>query len=129
MTKASNALSGPIKLTDLADLLGLDKSTVSRALNRRPADVARIAGELGVNIPGDLSLTGFDDVDLHLVERLGLTTARVDLASQATRAIEVLLAYDSSRTERAEIHVPTELVIRSSTAPPNGPSTGKANQR
>ena len=93
------------------------------------ADVARIAGELGVNIPGDLSLTGFDDVDLHLVERLGLTTARVDLASQATHAIEVLLAYDSSRAERAEIRVPTELVIRSSTAPPNGPSTGKANQR
>lgn len=106
MRKASNAPSGLIKLTDLADHLGLDKSTVSRALNQRPGvavetqeRILRVARELGYspNVHGQ-QLRGWKSTTL-------------------------------SRAERTEIRVPTELMIRSSSAPPNGPSTGKANQR
>ncbi len=88
------------------------------------ADVARIAGSLGIEIPKDLSLTGFDDIDLHLVEGLGLTTARMDLAAQAREAVDLLLDNDPVPGERAEIRVPTELVIRGSTAPPADSATG-----
>ena len=106
MRKASNAPSGLIKLTDLADHLGLDKSTVSRALNQSPGvavetqeRILRVARELGYspNVHGQ-QLRGWKSTTL-------------------------------SRAERTEIRVPTELMIRSSTDSPNGPSTGKANQR
>tara|TARA_B100001964_G_scaffold180247_1_gene199100 strand:+ start:588 stop:1694 length:1107 start_codon:yes stop_codon:yes gene_type:complete len=80
LTKASNAPSGPIKLTDLADHLGLDKSTVSRALNRRLSvavetqeRILRVARELGYspNVHGQ-QLRDWKSTTLNLVLGAGV---------------------------------------------------------
>jgi LacI family transcriptional regulator len=83
------------------------------------ADVAEIARAAGIEIPADLSLTGFDDVDSRLVESLQLTTIHVSQAVQAEIAIDIILNHDPGRTERLEHRVATDLIVRTSTAPPS----------
>jgi DNA-binding LacI/PurR family transcriptional regulator len=81
--------------------------------------VAEIARAAGIEIPADLSLTGFDDVDSRLVESLRLTTIHVSQAVQAEIAIDIILNHDPGRTERLEHRVATDLIVRTSTAPPS----------
>lgn len=82
------------------------------------ATVSETALNMGHRIPEDLSLTGYDDVDPHLVESLHLTTVMVDQSAQADAAVELLLAHDPGRTTRVGQRIPTRLTMRASTAPP-----------
>lgn len=67
----------------------------------------------GIDVPGTLSVTGFDDNPDAAFYRPALTTVRLDLAGEARRAVaEALGAPD------AVDPVPARLVIRSSTAAP-----------
>ena len=51
---------------------------------------SRPAGSLGVSVPDDLSVTGYDD--LELADHLGLTTVRQPLFESGVRAVQRLLA-------------------------------------
>ncbi|MGW4463466.1 LacI family DNA-binding transcriptional regulator [Micromonospora sp. NPDC004704] len=81
------------------------------------------AEELGIRVPAELSVVGFDDSPLASQLRPALTTVRQDVeakgrvaAAALTRAIEDTRA---GRTVTAEhVLLPTELVVRDSTAPP-----------
>lgn len=81
--------------------------------------VMRAARERGLSIPGDLSIVGYDDLDV--TEWIGppLTTVRQPLREMAMTAAEMVFTLargDRPRNER--IDLATELVIRQSTAPP-----------
>ncbi|HEY9556426.1 MAG TPA: LacI family DNA-binding transcriptional regulator [Acidimicrobiales bacterium] len=93
--------------------------------------VIRAAHELGLEVPGDVSVVGFDDSPVAARNEPGITTVRQDVAAKGrlaavelTAAIERAReadAADASAPPPAEIahHVlPTELVIRGTTAPP-----------
>lgn len=85
-------------------------------------DLMAIAGagaalEMGLSVPGDLSVTGFDDVPLAAHVTPALTTVREDVAGWGRNAAEVLLALiDGDRPVPAPLPSPT-LVVRSSTGP------------
>ena len=72
----------------------------------------------GVDVPRDMSITGFDDLDLAANIEPPLTTIRVPAAEMGRRAAEYLLA----RLEKSPISEKTELqaalVVRETTAPP-----------
>jgi LacI family transcriptional regulator len=72
----------------------------------------------GINVPHDVSITGFDDLDLAANMDPPLTTIRVPAAEMGHRAAEYLLA----RLEKTPIPEKTELqaalVVRETTAPP-----------
>lgn len=72
----------------------------------------------GVSVPRDMSITGFDDMDLAANIDPPLTTIRVPAAEMGRRAAEYLLA----RLERTPTPEKTELqaalVVRETTAPP-----------
>jgi LacI family transcriptional regulator len=88
-----------------------------------PSAVAALAAmrDAGMEVPGDISLVGFDDVSIAGQVYPKLTTVRQPLAQMARAAVNTLLAMISGLEPPAEkIILPTELVIRQSTAPPTG---------
>lgn len=74
--------------------------------------------ELGLDVPGDISVVGFDDVPEAAHFWPPLTTIRQNFAELGRRAISLLLAELNGVTDREPMSVPAELVVRRTTAPP-----------
>jgi LacI family transcriptional regulator len=75
----------------------------------------------GVDVPGALSIVGFDDISLAGWESFRLTTVRQPLVDMAREAVRLLLKRvegDDHEPHRAVF--PTELIQRSTTAPYSG---------
>lgn len=73
---------------------------------------------LGLSVPGDVALTGFDDIVPALPNGAGLTTAAQPYEEIGSRAVDLLMrriADPSSPTISVEL--PARLVIRSSSVP------------
>jgi DNA-binding LacI/PurR family transcriptional regulator len=81
--------------------------------------IMRALHELGRAVPGDVSIVGFDDMDVAASFWPPLTTVRQDFAAVGRLSIQKLLAKvaDATASPGTTI-VPTRLVIRASTAPP-----------
>jgi DNA-binding LacI/PurR family transcriptional regulator len=88
------------------------------------------ARRLGLSVPGDLSVIGFDDTLAARLSDPPLTTVRQDVdAKGRTAAAALVSAIDAARLDKPatpEHHLlPTELVVRESTAPPPAESAGR----
>jgi LacI family transcriptional regulator len=74
--------------------------------------------ELGLRIPGDVSVAGFDDHPISRLVAPALTTVSWDTARAAGAAAAMLLdMIEGRRRVRRELVMPPRLVIRGSTAP------------
>ena len=89
--------------------------------DRLAHEVVRAAEDLGLDVPGDLSVVGFDDNPLASRMRPALTTVRQDVrakglaaAAAVVRQIDAAGGADPAPTH---LRLPTELVVRDSTAP------------
>lgn len=81
--------------------------------------VLRAARELGLRVPEDLSVVGYDD--LPITEWIGpaLTTVRQPLQEMAAAATRIVLSLaEGERPPNLRIDLATELIERESTAPP-----------
>jgi DNA-binding LacI/PurR family transcriptional regulator len=79
--------------------------------------VIEAARELGLRVPQDLSVIGFDGIEA--AEFMQLTTVRQSLFDSGVRGANLLLqAMDSNEPVEKELILPTELVVRETTAPP-----------
>lgn len=73
------------------------------------------AAALGVAVPGQLSIVGFDDVGL--ASHLGLTTIKQPIAEMAAKAMRaVLMLVEGEHSPKSDDFAPT-LVVRESTGP------------
>lgn len=75
--------------------------------------------EHGRSVPGELSVTGFDDIRIAPYARPGLTTIHVDFRASGQLAIQRLLqmiAPEVAERRPKVIPVPPKLVVRGSTA-------------
>ncbi len=79
--------------------------------------VLQAARELGLRVPRDLSVTGYDDIDESGRALPPLTTVRQDLYQQGQDCARRLISPGSVTTL---LH-PTRLIVRASTAPPPEP--------
>jgi DNA-binding LacI/PurR family transcriptional regulator len=80
------------------------------------AGLLAAAAQDGVDVPGELSVAGFDDLDLARLSTPPLTTVHFDPEALGAAAFEVLHAL--LRGERpADRVLPTSLVVRASTGP------------
>lgn len=77
--------------------------------------VYRTAAQLGLVVPDDLLVVGFDDVARAASIRPSLTTVRPPLAAMAALAVDLIHAARSGATAEAHHELPTRLVVRSST--------------
>jgi len=74
--------------------------------------------EARLRVPEDVSVVGFDDIDLAAFTEPPLTTVRLSRAAIADKAIECLLNTPNPGTDQGtETLIGTELIIRESTAP------------
>lgn len=79
------------------------------------------AAELGIEVPRQLSVTGFDDIALAQEIHPSLTTLRVDTAEIGRRAARYLLDVLDGKENAESCVVPPVLKIRESTAKVSGP--------
>ena len=103
----------------------------SRELLERRGDVSAIvcdddvlaagllaaARELSIDVPGELSVTGFDDLELARFVSPPLTTVRFDAEALGAAAFELLHARLRGEDPESRVMAPVELVVRESTGP------------
>jgi DNA-binding LacI/PurR family transcriptional regulator len=83
--------------------------------------VLRALHEHGLRVPDDVSVTGFDDVDLSAYTLPPLTTVRQDTEAMGAAAVHAaleLIEMGPTGSAPSPFRLPTELVVRGSTAPP-----------
>ncbi|MEU6129865.1 LacI family DNA-binding transcriptional regulator [Saccharopolyspora sp. NPDC047091] len=75
----------------------------------------------GIDVPGRVSVVGYDDSALARLSHLDLTSVSQEAAAQARNAVAAAVErLDGGRTEPRSLVVPPRLVVRSTTAAPAG---------
>lgn len=79
--------------------------------------LCRALAELGIRVPDDVSVIGFDDIALLDYLPLRLTTVRMPKAEMGRRAAELLIGHIESREALPpqKVYLEAELVVRDST--------------
>ncbi|MER5268652.1 LacI family DNA-binding transcriptional regulator [Actinosynnema sp. NPDC002837] len=76
------------------------------------------AHDRGLRVPEDLSVAGFDDIDLSRATRPALTTVRQPLQEMGRiAATQLMRVLDGHRPEALHLELSTTLVVRDSTGP------------
>ena len=98
-----------------------NRPTALVAFNDKAAVGAmQAAAERGLRIPTDLSIAGFDDIDLSRATSPLLTTVRQPLQEMGRMAVSLLTRLlDRHEVEALHVELATELIIRGSTAAPS----------
>lgn len=78
--------------------------------------VIRTAAQMGLRVPDELSVTGFDDVAVAALYNPPLTTVAQNFEEMGKRAVQCLLHGPKKPSNCGEL-LPTQLIIRNSTAP------------
>ena len=76
------------------------------------------AAQHGLRVPEDLSIAGFDDIDLAQATRPLLTTMRQPLQEMGRLAVSLLIRLmERQRLDALHVELATELIVRDSTGP------------
>ena len=76
------------------------------------------AQRMGLEVPGDLSVTGFDDMEFATVVSPPLTTVRFPIADIGVEAGRHIIERLQGSTAPRRIELPLEIALRQSAAPP-----------
>jgi DNA-binding LacI/PurR family transcriptional regulator len=95
-----------------------DVTAVFAANDQTALGIMRALHEAGRNVPGDVSLVGFDDTPESSYYMPALTTIRQDFAEVGRRSVRLLLSLMDGDPADPHIVVPARMVLRNSSAPP-----------
>ena len=101
------------------ELLSLDDppTAIFAYSDAQAIGVLEAARDLGLQVPADLSVVGYDDIEA--AEYVQLTTVRQSLFDSGVTGARLLLeTMEQPHLDPQEVLLPTELVIRSTTAEP-----------
>jgi DNA-binding LacI/PurR family transcriptional regulator len=104
-----------------------DLTAIFSANDIMAVGVYRAIKERGRRIPQDLSVVGYDDTVFAPVTEPPLTSVRKPRTRMGRTAASMMLTAieaGDDKAERQEVVLPTELVVRQSTAAPGSPSRG-----
>ncbi|KQW06305.1 LacI family transcriptional regulator [Leifsonia sp. Root4] len=76
--------------------------------------------ELGLSVPGDVSVVGFDDADDAEAYWPPLTSVHQNFDEVGKSATRLLIATIDGEAETTKLLIPTQLVVRASTSAPRG---------
>ena len=105
-----SGVRGAVALLDLADR----PTAIFASNDDMAAGVLAVAHDRGIDLPGELSVTGFDDTTLARTVWPPLTTIHQPMAELARTATEILIAGGDINHRR----LPHTLIERASVAPP-----------
>lgn len=91
-------------------------TAIATSCDQQAIGVLRCARDLGVHVPQDVSVIGFDDIAMASLVVPRLTTLRQPIEELASGALERVLSETGFQTDYA---IRGSLVIRESTAPPS----------
>ncbi|MFH1368019.1 MAG: LacI family DNA-binding transcriptional regulator [Elusimicrobiota bacterium] len=75
----------------------------------------QVAAEMGISVPGDLSVAGFDDVEMASEARPALTTIRQPISEIGKQGVRMLFAQMDIKVFKPQnIVLPVELIVRES---------------
>jgi LacI family transcriptional regulator len=96
-----------------------DRPTAIFAANDLSAlGVLEVARELGIRVPEELSVVGFDDIPESALAEPQLTTVAQPLHDMGERALRMVLEMlGGAQPAERDVHLPARLVVRSSTGP------------
>lgn len=101
------------------DLLDLPEppTAIFASSDTQAVGALEAARERGISVPDDLSVVGYDDIEL--ADFFGLTTVRQLLFESGKRSVEMLLQrMTQPRQEPTCQGLPFELIVRGTTSPP-----------
>jgi LacI family transcriptional regulator len=78
--------------------------------------------EHGIDVPGDVSVAGFDDIPVAAMTAPSLSTVRLPLREMGRRGFDVAIRSLTGEQIQPQL-LPTEVVMRDSTAPPRNRGT------
>ena len=115
---------GYVAASELLDLPQRQRPTAIVAFNDKAAAGAlRAAYERGLRVPEDLSITGFDDLDLGRSTQPMITTVRQPLEEMGRMAVTLLMRLvDRHTIDTLHVELATQLIPRGSTGPAPGGS-------
>lgn len=88
------------------------------------------ARDAGLHVPGDLSLTGYDDISYAQISSPGLTTIRQPAREMGAVAARLILERLTSKGSGGQqLLLQPELIVRRSTAPPRPSDAGSGVNR
>jgi DNA-binding LacI/PurR family transcriptional regulator len=108
-----------VTLQHINELLDLDSppTAVVASADSHAMIATEGARARGVSVPDDLSVIGFDDLDI--AEHLDLSTVRQPLYESGAHGARMLLELmEEPQVAPQQVEMPLELVVRGSTAPP-----------
>jgi DNA-binding LacI/PurR family transcriptional regulator len=92
-------------------------TAIFTASDTQALGVIAAAREVGLHVPDDLSVVGYDDIEA--ADYVGLTTVRQQLFESGRRGAEILLAEIDHRADDPPIaRLEPQLMVRVTTAPP-----------
>ncbi len=94
---------------------GFHPSAVFAISDAMAIGVLSAAKELGLRVPQDLEVIGFDDIPTAAFTNPTLSTVHQPIFKKGTTAAELLVNAISGKEERQKILLPTELILREST--------------
>ncbi len=106
-------------------------SAVIASTDRTAIELLEALDELGMRVPEDVAVIGFDDIEAGWYAEPRLTTVHQDFREVGARSAALLLAEIADHDRTPEHHVlPTELVVRRSCGCPPAPvaPSGLASQ-
>jgi LacI family transcriptional regulator len=123
---------GPARLVEKPFTLSAGREGLAEVLDaREPTPTAVICGNdvlaigaiaechaRGLRVPEDVSVTGFDDMEIAALITPSLTTVRFPTAELGSLAAQHLLARLAGKTAPLKRTLPFELMVRESSAPP-----------
>jgi LacI family transcriptional regulator len=120
----------PARLVERPYALAAAREGFARLVETRPQPSAVVCGNdvlafgalleaqrLGIAVPGELSIVGFDDLDLASHLQPALTTVHVPAEAMWRRAADRVLALLRGEALPSETEVEVTLVVRGSTGP------------
>jgi LacI family transcriptional regulator len=108
---APNTQEDSVKSTQYLLELAEPPTAIFAAADIQALSVIKVARGMGLSIPSNLAVIGFDDIDI--AEYLDLTTIRQQLDESGKLAVEILLTRlaDSNR-QLQHVHIPLSLIER-----------------